>query len=79
MCDPKDMARYILEDIIPFPTMQLCRFKNLEVDHRYRMFNERLRDCVQRTSIRRGEGGFKIVDENRHGGGGVLEEWMSTF
>ena len=26
-----------------------------------------------------GEGGLKIVDENGHGGRGVLEEWMSVF
>ena len=26
-----------------------------------------------------GRGGFKIVDENGHGGEGVQEEWMSTF
>ena len=26
-----------------------------------------------------GGGGFKIVDENGHGGRGVLAEWMSTF
>ena len=26
-----------------------------------------------------GGGGFKIVDENGHGVGGVVGEWMSTF
>ena len=45
----------------------------LEVDlsSRYQFFLPSLVwDCVQRTSTRRGEGGFKIVDENGHRGRG---------
>ena len=33
--------------------------------------------CTKDVHPKGGRGGFKIVDENGHGGRGVLEEWMS--
>ena len=35
--------------------------------------------CTKDVHPNGGRGGFEIVDENGHGGGGVLTEWMSTF
>ena len=35
--------------------------------------------CTKDVHPKGGRGGFEIVDENGHGGGGVLTEWMSTF